>query len=700
MSDSDRYTMRISRLTIDKLGIKLYDKVSAVLAELLANAYDADARKVTITLPIDKYLAHKKAGQVIDDGFEIHIEDDGHGMTPEEVNEHYLIVGADRRKRPQGDKSLSLARPVMGRKGIGKLAPFGICKEIEIISAGGEENADDYEIAHLILRYEDITSVEDDVPSQEPESDLNYHPRQGALDGTRRPNRGTSVILRDFDRRRVPDKETLFRQLTARFGLEREDWRVEVKDSTQESGGFELSGRELEVAVMEGTLIHLDDRPVTMEDGTNLNVKGWVGYAKDPYKDEVMAGVRIYARGKIVSKTRDFDVSAGFTGEYKMRSYLTGYIEADWLDDSEEDLIRSDRQDIIWNSDKGEAFREWGRQLIKELAGSAETSVKARAWDEFLNRSDLANKAIAAFPNDPEIQKSVERAARMVLKGSDGDAIHSDPDWVNRIVDFSLSVAPHAMLLEALHDTSSQPDITLDAIVDLFGKIRIAELCSLAQVAQERIDAVEELKDLVKTATTERPLQKLLERAPWLLAPQWTPILMDRSLEVFRTTFEEWYEREYGVKVVTTTIDNPTKEPDFIFVSFQSCLYIVEIKKPKHALKDEEFGRAHKYLAAVRKYLRSDQEFKGSFPKGVKLILVADKLALGDINLDLLGNSKVISRRTWHAVLQKTLKVHADFLKARKGTKTDLDVEPSQADTSMASKQDQQAVNNVKNTVH
>lgn len=28
------YTMRISRLTIDKLGVKLYDRASAVVAEL------------------------------------------------------------------------------------------------------------------------------------------------------------------------------------------------------------------------------------------------------------------------------------------------------------------------------------------------------------------------------------------------------------------------------------------------------------------------------------------------------------------------------------------------------------------------------------------------------------------------------------------------------------------------------------------
>ena len=48
---ANEYTMRISRRTVDKLGVKLYDKVSAVIAELIANSYDADAREVCSTCP-------------------------------------------------------------------------------------------------------------------------------------------------------------------------------------------------------------------------------------------------------------------------------------------------------------------------------------------------------------------------------------------------------------------------------------------------------------------------------------------------------------------------------------------------------------------------------------------------------------------------------------------------------------------------
>lgn len=45
-SRSAKYAMTISQLTVDKLGVKLYDKVSAVLAELVANSYDAERHHV------------------------------------------------------------------------------------------------------------------------------------------------------------------------------------------------------------------------------------------------------------------------------------------------------------------------------------------------------------------------------------------------------------------------------------------------------------------------------------------------------------------------------------------------------------------------------------------------------------------------------------------------------------------------------
>src|SRR4030043_938103 len=124
-----KYVMTISRMTVDKLGVKLYDKVSAVIAELIANCYDADATEVKVTAPVGTYLATRKGGELQDKGFEIVVEDTGIGMHPDVVNPFYLIVGKERRDDPaRGDRSPNFGRRVMGRKGIGKLAPFGICQ--------------------------------------------------------------------------------------------------------------------------------------------------------------------------------------------------------------------------------------------------------------------------------------------------------------------------------------------------------------------------------------------------------------------------------------------------------------------------------------------------------------------------------------------------------------------------------------------
>ena len=140
------YELTISRQTVDKLGVKLYDKASAVVAELVANSYDADAEKVTVRVPYNTLLAKKvkktgasgkEAEHIEDLGYVIEVEDDGHGMTPDEAIDFYLRVGRDRRddpKLPNGGYSRAKKRPVMGRKGIGKLAPFGICREIEVVS--------------------------------------------------------------------------------------------------------------------------------------------------------------------------------------------------------------------------------------------------------------------------------------------------------------------------------------------------------------------------------------------------------------------------------------------------------------------------------------------------------------------------------------------------------------------------------------
>lgn len=653
LKTSEKYTMKISRLTVDKLGIQMYDRVSAVLAELIANAYDADAERVRITLPFGQYLARKVQGRIEDQGFEIVIEDNGSGMTKHEVNDFYLNVGYNRRTTRK-DRTPKHDRRVMGRKGIGKLAPFGICHEVEVITAGGAKTEHGYAVSNLILDLDDIL----DETTDHLGNVLPYHPTPGPRDGTYDASTGTKLILRRFDRRRVPTGEELDRQLAARFGLSQSNWSVRLQDSIGRDDPIDLG--TLSVDVLPGTRIEVDDRPVKV-DGQSLPVSGWVAYAKDPYKDEVMAGVRLYARGKIVAQTRDFDIKTGFTGEFKMRSYLTGAIHAEWLDE-DEDFIRTDRQDIIWNSDLGAPLREWGRDLLKELAAKAEASTGRRAWDLFLEESRLDERLREAHPTDGAIRDSVLRAARSLVARADRDAIRN-PTYRDRMVRLAYAIGPHTALLNTLDEVASQVDGATDVILDLFERARLVEMYSLGQVAQERVGAIEQLQRLISSpSTVERQLQKLIETAPWVLHPDWTPLSFNQSLASTRTNFQSWYLAEYGEEIVTSTINDSSKQPDFVMLNHRGALEVIEIKRPRHSLTDEEFDRAFGYLTAVRKFINETVEVRETFPTA-KLTIVCDSLNVDELRSNSIRTDSDISRRTWHDLLESTNRRHDDFLK-------------------------------------
>ena len=666
---SDKYTMRISRLTIDKLGIQMYDRVSAVLAELIANAYDADAEHVKITLPFGQYLARRVSGQVVDQGFEIAIEDDGVGMTTEEVNEYYLNVGYNRRTT-RSERTPKHNRRVMGRKGIGKLAPFGICHEVEVVSAGGNPTDCGYEVSNLILDLDKILAEKID----ENGNVLPYNPKPGQLDGDYKDSPGTTLILRRFDRRRVPTGEELDRQLAARFGLSQSNWSVRLEDSTGQDSPIDLG--TLNVDVISGTRIVVNDRPVKAEDQF-LPVSGWVAYAKDPYKDEVMAGVRLYARGKIVAQTRDFDINTGFTGEFKMRSYLTGEVHAEWLDE-EEDFVRTDRQDIIWNSELGTPLREWGRELLKELASKADASVGRRNWDVFLEESQLDRRLKEAHPNDSAIRDSVRRAARGLVTRVDRDAIQ-DPVQTERIVRLAYAIGPHTTLLNALKEVASATEGATDVILDLFERASLAEMYSLGQVAQQRVDAVAQLRRLLlNPATLESQLQKLIETAPWILYFDWTPLSFNQSLSTTRTNFENWYLAKYGKEIVTSAIDTPRKQPDFVMLNHEGRLEIIEIKRPQHALANEEFDRAFNYLAAVRRFIDETTAVRQLFAEA-RLTIICDSLKLDALRENPINTDNAVVHKTWHNILESTSRSHEDFLSVVRRMQGELpDISPEE----------------------
>ena len=103
------------------LGNELIGSDSLAIFELVKNAYDADAENIKINF-IDLNTPHQK----------IIIEDDGHGMTSDVIQDVWLTIGTDFKRGRNRKESPKFKRVSFGNKGVGRLAVHKLAKVITL----------------------------------------------------------------------------------------------------------------------------------------------------------------------------------------------------------------------------------------------------------------------------------------------------------------------------------------------------------------------------------------------------------------------------------------------------------------------------------------------------------------------------------------------------------------------------------------
>uniref|UniRef100_UPI001A9C5EDC ATP-binding protein n=4 Tax=Bacilli TaxID=91061 RepID=UPI001A9C5EDC len=104
---------------IMSIGKDLIKDLPAALVELVKNSYDADASYVKIT-----YIKNE-------DGLNIIVEDDGHGMSQETVLNAWMVPSTDYKLKK---KNSPKGRVYQGRKGIGRYAVSLLGNKLKLIT--------------------------------------------------------------------------------------------------------------------------------------------------------------------------------------------------------------------------------------------------------------------------------------------------------------------------------------------------------------------------------------------------------------------------------------------------------------------------------------------------------------------------------------------------------------------------------------
>ncbi len=604
---------------VQDLGFNLYTSLPRVLVEFVANAYDADSPYAKMTLNIDAVerarMAIKKeweeekastakgrsgvsrlAERTLPEDIQIVIEDAGHGMSRTDIQEKFLVTGRRRRGADNAATRSSKGRILMGRKGLGKLAGFGVAQVVTVISrASGESHA-----TKITLDYNELIKARDTNEILIEDERL--------TDGGGLRRKGTRIIL----------SRLLYEPMKSRLGtikhgvadhfaqIEPDDFRIElngnVVEPTPRTHVYGWPKPKLPIKKMV-------EEKFAVEDGREFTFSYRLRFTEDraalTARDR---GVRVYAHKRLTAAPSLLDADTNMHG-FRMTDYLDGVVYADFIDEQPEDYIATDRETLRWESPLlapmykilSDAIKEacLSRQKVRDI--EKEQSVRDDKFTkEIIEKADLTKK------EQKVAYKMAVAISSLHKQGFEDNGYQTQFPQVMRGLG-------QGEILAVLAGLAGERKPDLDRVVEQIIKLNAEELDGFYQFVKGRLNGIEALQKIVEAvdfgdSKKEKEIQKMFERCPWMIDPTYAQFLSaDQGLgTLFKRLARELKIGEFAPEGA----EDDEKRPDLVFfVGNESLgrLVIVELKAPNVRLEIKHLGQLELYMTMAENWL-SEQE--------------------------------------------------------------------------------------------
>lgn len=595
------FKMTVELSVLESLGINLYSNAAAVLSELVANAYDADAGTVSI-----KWQPRVDTnGDGKERLLEVVVTDDGSGMDVEQLNARFLKAGYKKRVN-EGTKSPIWQRPYMGRKGIGKLSVFSLAEVVEVYSKTERGEANGFVIK--------VAELEEQIKNE-----VDYYPQPIDVPAEY-DQKGTTLVLSSLKSKRAGLTAAALRKRLAR--------RFDVLDSTPANqGGFhilvndkrityadrqelkklefiwEFPGERIPDVALPSGIERFGIPSGVVNADKGWKVKGWFGTTKTPtdLTNDLDAGslknIIVLARKRPIQEgiIEKLDFSRLFG------NYVTGQIEADFLDLDEEgydDIATSDRQRLIEDDERVVALQKFLRQAF---VSAAEQWSNARPKREAKDALERYPKLKVWVEELPQWQQETARTMVGTIAGLEFEGKTAAED---RSALFRSGVLAFARvgLRQSSQDLDLLSKVTAADLLPLLGQQDAYEAGLWVDILRSRVQAIEKLQILTDANEKEKVLQEHLFDHLWLLDPSWERATGSEQIEEnLRRIAPGLFAKDELDEEITGRIDIRYKTVGGRHVIVELKRYAVKVDARKLA------EQGAKYAAALANLLSQQQ---------------------------------------------------------------------------------------------
>lgn len=617
---------------IEHIGIQMYQSPTAALAEIVSNAWDADATKVDITFDFD---SDKKTEWTIT------IIDNGNGMTKDECQLKFLSVGYNRREK-EGPNALSAnkSRPLMGRKGIGKFAGFGIARFIKIDTVSLEASEQTvFELDQEIIRKGDSY-----VSTKELQIDATHD--QNAKD---RPN-GTKITLRDLDLSKRIALGQFRASLSRRFLVNSTADEFEVKVNNVliaddvDTASVEMSfPRDFPTSDMTSRGVVVDDDGWGTEKlASGKEVRWRVQFYKELVKNEELFGITIFAHKKLAQRPFMFNLSGGLPSQAGPE-YMSGKVVADWVDEFGEDVISTERQRLRWEHPEVAELQVWGQALIRRLLSiwkSNRNSAKMKLLEEKVGSFSERLSALGS-------EASVVKAALSKLAQIEKLSSTQFQDLGSAV----LLAWEGGRLKGLIQKIAKTDEMDEGELIGILAEANAITALHTAETVNAKLQAIMGLEARINRKELENAVRDYIAQNPWLISPRWETFAVEKRLSTLcKTAGADAYK------------DNSdfNKRVDLILSSDRQLL-VLEFMRPGITLDSDHLHRFGLYVDILQEHIEQNTGLGLEYVSGY---IVADKLAKKAGHKKQIEHLNALNRYAmdWDTLLQQAKHQWKEFL--------------------------------------
>lgn len=542
--------------TIDHLGVKLYTMIPPMLAELVSNAWDADAHNVYISF-------------VNGENKQISVRDDGEGMSFDELNDKFLRIGRNRREDLNCDVSAG-GRPVLGKKGLGKLSMFGIGRKITITSVkNGLKNS-------FVMDYNEIHKG---VNGE-------YEPVMLCVDEKTNDNSGTCITIDEISRKTDFDLKSIEAGLRGRFKIFSRDFSVHIGDEIiiNDCSISEDSYQFKWVFPDDYTGIDKD----LFEFGKEKGVSGTIYTATTPLKSS-QQGIVLFSRNKLVQENKAFDKR----GNDNFFMYMSGSFDVDFIDaDMHIDNCSTDRKSLAWDNYDNSDLEKL-KELLEEIVSASQSKWrkqrKAKKKEELKNRGKDVDKWYKTLN---ESERPLARKLINAIIENDNISENQAEEFVEQIKEMYgfqsfKDFTSHLAEMKQLDDENA---------IKLLTDWNIIEAKEYAKIAIGRMETINQFEKYIKENASEtKVIQKFLKEFPWLLDPKMSKFEREQTYsKILKENFPE------------EKVEGPNKRIDFLCTNSSGVVHIIELKRPAIKITFEQLDQIAKYVSFIKRKYRQD----------------------------------------------------------------------------------------------